>query len=195
MVTPAVDSDDTRSTMSSDVSSTRELLQRFKSAVKEAHGLLQGEEYQRAMALYFDASQSADEMCERFFTLLMRTAPSDAHRVLLVELLSWRLRYLTAQHQYHLAVAKTLTGLPREEWIARVETIVILSQSLVAKLLPALELVGSSSLGHRIRSLLADWTESVRDLVTNLRNWGLASAQAARVLEWAIDNRLVGDRT
>ena len=168
--------------------STRALLERFKESIDRASESLSNEEYQQAMALYFDASQSADEMTERFFTLLMKTAPSNAHRTLLVELLSWRIRYFTAQHDYHLAVAQTLTGLPREEWIARSETILILSQSLVDKLLPILEEVEDPTIQHRVRDLLDDWVSGVRKLVQNLTNWGMASSQAARVLEWAIDN-------
>ena len=170
--------------------STRDLLDRFKNAIAEANELLTEEQFQQAMALFFDASQSADEMTERFFALLMKTAPSNAHRTLLVELLSWRIRYFTAQHDYHLAVAQTLTGLPREEWIARSETILILSQSLVDKLLPILEEVDDPSIQHRVRDLLNDWVSGVRKLVENLTNWGMASSQAARVLEWAIDNGL-----
>ncbi len=170
--------------------STRDLLDRFKSAISEANELLVDEKFQQAMALYFDASQSADEMCERFFTLLMKTAPSNAHRTLLVEVLSWRIRYFTAQYDYHLSVAQTLTGLPREEWIARSETILILSQTLVDKLLPTLTNVDDPAIQHRVRDLLADWVNGVRKLVENLTNWGMASSQAARVLEWAIDNGL-----
>ncbi|TFF92317.1 hypothetical protein EU545_01265, partial [Candidatus Thorarchaeota archaeon] len=115
---------------SSELKSTRAILGRFKKATEEASELLRNQEYQQAMALYYDASRSADEMCERFLTLLMKTAPSNAHRILLIEILSWRLRYYTTQYDYHLAVAQTLNGLPREEWIARLETILVLSQSL-----------------------------------------------------------------
>ncbi|MGY5874471.1 MAG: hypothetical protein RTU30_01885 [Candidatus Thorarchaeota archaeon] len=184
-----IGSDDKRSA-DDEGSSTRDLLDRFKNAIAEAQELLANEEYQQAMALYYDASQSADEMCERFFTLLMKTAPSNAHRTLLIEVLSWRIRYLTAQHDYHLAVAQTLTGLPREEWIARLEAILILSQSLIDKLLPVLEESDDPNIQKRVRDLLRDWVIGVRKLVSNLNSWGMASSQASRVLEWALDNGL-----
>lgn len=167
---------------------TRTLLKRFKDAVKEADELLESEQFQQAMALYYEASQSADEMCERFLTLLMKTAPSNDYRTLLIEILSWRLRYLTAQYDYHLAVAQTLTGLPREEWIARLETLLVLSQTWVDKLLPVLRQVEDSGLDKRIQELLTDWVSGIRSLVAKLKSWGMASAQASRVLEWAMDN-------
>jgi hypothetical protein len=168
--------------------STRALLQRFKEAVGRANECLSGEDYQQAMALYFDASRSADEMTQRFISLLIKTAPSVAHRTLLVEILSWRLRYFTAQYDYHLAVAQTLSGLPREEWIARLETILVLSQSLVDKILPIYRDVDDKGLKSRIHTLLEDWITGIRNLVLNLQSWGMASAQASRVLEWAMDN-------
>ncbi len=173
---------------SSELKSTRAILDRFKKATKEAAELLRDQEYQQAMALYYDASQSADEMCERFLKLLMKTAPSNAHRVLLVEILSWRLRYYTTQYDYHLAVVQTLSGLPRDEWIARLETILVLSQSLVAKLLPLLENVTDPGITGRIRQVLSDWASGIHNLVSNLRVWGISSAQAAQVMEWAFDN-------
>ncbi len=167
---------------------TRTLLKRFNDAVTEADEHLENDEFQQAMALYYEASQSADEMCERFLTLLMKTAPSPDYRTLLMEILSWRLRYLTAQYDYHLAVAQTLTGLPREEWIARLETLLVLSQTWVAKLLPILHEMTDAGLVKRIRELLVDWVSGTRSLVAKLKTWGMASAQASRVLEWAIDN-------
>ncbi|MDH4212883.1 MAG: hypothetical protein OEV85_03085 [Candidatus Thorarchaeota archaeon] len=167
---------------------TRALLERFKKAVGRADECLSGEEYQQAMALYYDASQSADEMTQRFLTLLMKTAPSTAHKTIFVEFLSWRLRYYTAQYDYHLAVAQTLTGLPREEWIARLETILVLSQSLVDKILPIYKETDDSAIHLRIKELLEDWITGIRNLVINLKSWGMASAQASRVLEWAMDN-------
>ncbi len=167
---------------------TRALLERFKSAVGRADECLTGEQYQQAMALYFDASQSADEMTQRFLTLLMKTAPTTAHKTVFVEFLSWRLRYYTAQYDYHLAVAQTLTGLPREEWIARLETILVLSQSLVDKILPICNETEDSGIHLRIKDLLDDWITGIRNLVLNLKSWGMASAQASRVLEWAMDN-------
>jgi hypothetical protein len=169
---------------------TRELLKRFKKAVMGADTSLMNEEYQQAMALYYDASQSADEMCQRFLNLLIKTAPNSAHRTLLVELLSWRLRYCTAQYDYHLAVAQTLTGLPREEWIARLETILVLSQSLVGKLLPVMKEVDDLNIKRRIKELLDDWVAGIRRLISNLRSWNISTAQAQIVLEWAIDNGL-----
>lgn len=168
--------------------STRALLERFKDSVGRANECLSNEEYQQAMALYFDASQSADEMTQRFLSLLIKTAPSTAHKTLLVEVLSWRLRYFTAQYDYHLAVAQTLTGLPREEWIARLETILVLSQSLVDLILPVYNQDDDPIIKVRIKELLDDWITGIRNLILNLRSWGMASAQAARVLEWAIDN-------
>ncbi|NWF96796.1 MAG: hypothetical protein HXY34_11700 [Candidatus Thorarchaeota archaeon] len=169
---------------------TREIISRFRRANSEADECLQSEEYQQAMALYYDASQSADEMCERFLTLLIRTAPSTAHRTLIVEVLAWRLRYYMTQYDYHLAVAQTLSGLPRDEWIARLETILVLSQTLVTKLLPVLREVDDVAIKMRIQEALRDWVSGIRRLVTNLRSWGLASAQASGVLEWALDNNL-----
>ena len=168
--------------------STRALLERFKESVGQANECLSSEEYQQAMALYFDASQSADEMTQRFLSLLIKTAPSTAHKTLLVEVLSWRLRYFTAQYDYHLAVAQTLTGLPREEWIARLETILVLSQSLVDMILPIYNEDDDPIIKIRIKDLLEDWITGIRNLILNLRSWGMASAQAARVLEWAMDN-------
>ncbi len=168
--------------------STRALLERFKDSVGRANECLSNEEYQQAMALYFDASQSADEMTQRFLSLLIKTAPSTAHKTLLVEVLSWRLRYFTAQYDYHLAVAQTLTGLPREEWIARLETILVLSQSLVDLILPVYNQDDDPIIKVRIKELLDDWITGIRNLILNLRSWGMASAQAARVLEWAMDN-------
>jgi len=159
--------------------------------MQEADRLLQEEEYQRAMAMYFDASQSADEMFGRFVNLMMKTVPSDAYRILLVEILGWRLRYYTTQYDYHLAVAQTLSGLPREEWLARLETILVLSQSLVEKMIPLLDEVHDDIIRQRIHSLLISWVSGVRDLVDKLKNWGMSSAQAARVLEWALDNGLL----
>jgi len=167
---------------------TRALLERFKNAVGRADECLSGEEYQQAMALYYDASQSADEMTQRFLSLLMKTAPSTAHKTIFVEFLSWRLRYYTAQYDYHLAVAQTLTGLPREEWIARLETILVLSQSLVDKILPIYKESDDTAIQLRIKELLEDWITGIRNLVINLKSWGMASAQASRVLEWAMDN-------
>lgn len=169
-------------------SSTRALLERFKESVDRASESLSNEEYQQAMALYFDASLSAAEMTQRFLSLLIKTAPSTAHKTLLVEVLSWRLRYFTAQYDYHLAVAQTLTGLPREEWIARLETILVLSQSLVGMILPVYNEDDDPIIKVRIKELLADWITGIRNLILNLRSWGMASAQAARVLEWAMDN-------
>jgi hypothetical protein len=171
-----------------DSNSTRALLERFKNAVGRADESLSSEDYQQAMALYFDASQSADEMTQRFLTLLMKTAPSTAHKTVFVEFLSWRLRYYTAQYDYHLAVAQTLSGLPREEWIARLETILVLSQSLVDKILPIFKETDDTAIRLRINELLDDWITGIRNLVLNLKNWGMASAQASRVLEWAMDN-------
>ena len=69
--------------------STKALLDRFKEAVDRANECLTNEEFQQAMALYFDASQSADEMTQRFLSLLIKTAPSTAHKTLLIEVLSW----------------------------------------------------------------------------------------------------------
>ncbi|MFW9806172.1 MAG: hypothetical protein ACFFFK_05535 [Candidatus Thorarchaeota archaeon] len=172
----------------SDSASTKALLDRFKQAVGRADECLINEEYQQAMALYFDASQSADEMTQRFISLLIKTAPSTAHKTLIVEVLSWRLRYFTAQYDYHLAVAQTLTGLPREEWIARLETILVLSQSLVDMILPVYNQDDDPLIKERIKELLDDWITGIRNLILNLRSWGMASAQAARVLEWAMDN-------
>lgn len=168
--------------------STRALLERFKESVGQANECLFNEEYQQAMALYFDASQSADEMTQRFLSLLIKTAPSTAHKTLLVEVLSWRLRYFTAQYDYHLAVAQTLSGLPREEWIARLETILVLSQSLVDLILPVYHEDDDPIIKVRIKDLLDDWITGIRNLILNLRSWNMASAQAARVLEWAMDN-------
>ena len=168
--------------------STRALLTRFKDAVGRANEHLSNEEYQKAMALYYDASQSADEMTQRFLSLLIKTAPSTAHKTVFIEFLSWRLRYYTAQYDYHLAVAQTLSGLPREEWIARLETILVLSQSLVDKILPVYRDAEDISIQQRVKELLDDWIAGIRNLVLNLRSWGMASAQASRVLEWAMDN-------
>lgn len=173
-----------------ETASTRAVLERFQRSIQDADSSLNDGEYQQAMALYYDASQSADEMFERFLGLLLKTSPSTAHKTLLVEVLSWRLRYYTAQYDYHLAVAQTLTGLPREEWIARLETILVLSQSLAAKLVPILDDKTDIGIALRIKDLLRDWISGIRDLVTNLRTWGMASAQASRVLEWALDNEL-----
>ncbi len=171
-----------------DSKSTRALLTRFKSAVGRANEYLSSEEYQKAMALYYEASQSADEMTQRFLNLMIKTAPSTAHKTVFVEFLSWRLRYYTAQYDYHLAVAQTLSGLPREEWIARLETILVLSQSLVDKILPVYKESEDHAINLRIKDLLEDWITGIRNLVLNLKSWGMASAQASRVLEWAMDN-------
>jgi len=149
------------------------------------------DDYQQAMALFFEASQSADEMHERFLSLMMKTAPTAAHRSLVLEVLGWRLRYFTAQYDYHLAVAQTLQGLPREEWVARLETILVLSQSLVGSLLPILKEVKEPNIRRRIEELLSDWVIGVERLVSYLQTWNMASAQASRVLEWAYDNGLV----
>lgn len=169
---------------------TRKLLDRFKDAVSEADECLEREQHQQAMALYYEASQSADEMCERFLTLLVRTSPNNDYRTLLIEVISWRLRYITAQYDYHLAVAQTLSGLPRQEWIARLETLLVLSQTWVDKLLPFLKEVNEPGLRGRIEDVLSDWVSGIRNLVAKLRSWGMASAQASRVLEWAMDNGL-----
>jgi hypothetical protein len=174
------------------VGSTRNLIERFRASHEEACQHLSNAEYQQAMALFFDASQTADEMTERFLTLLIKTSPSTAHRALLVEALSWRLRYYAAQYDYHLSVAQTLSGLPREEWIARLETVLVLSQSLVDKLLPFSREIDDENIKNRISTLLVDWVSGIRDLVSNLNTWGMASSQAARVLEWALDNDLEG---
>ncbi|TXT57647.1 MAG: hypothetical protein BAJATHORv1_10350 [Candidatus Thorarchaeota archaeon] len=171
-------------------SATRRLIDQFKRASEEAEDRLRLQEYQQAMALFFEASQAADEMCERFITLLIRTAPSPSHRILLVEVLSWRLRYYTSQYDYHLSVAQTLRGLPREEWIARLETILVLSQSLVTKLIPILKQADDAGLRKRIQKVLDDWVSGIRNLVEKLKTWGMASSQASRVLEWALDNDL-----
>lgn len=169
---------------------TKMLLERFSKAVSDAEDSLNNEQHQKAMALYYDASQSADEMCQRFLTLLIKTSPSEAYKTILLEVLSWRLRYFTTQYDYHLAVAQTLTGLPRQEWIARLETILVLSQTLVDKLLPHLRNAEDPALCGRIRPLLHDWIAGIRNLVAKLRTWNMASAQASRVLEWAIDQGL-----
>ena len=44
------------------------------------------------------------------------------------------------------------------------------------------------SIKKRVQDLLDDWIAGIRNLILNLRSWGMASAQAARVLEWAMDN-------
>jgi hypothetical protein len=170
--------------------STRKLLDRFKSAVSEADELLAKDQHQQAMALYYEASQSADEMSERFLTLLVRTSPNNDFRTLLIEVISWRLRYITAQYDYHLAVAQTLGGLPRQEWIARLETLLVLAQTWVDKLLPFQKEVNEPGLRGRIDDVLSDWVAGIRSLIDKLMNWGMASAQASRVLEWAMDNGL-----
>ncbi len=121
---------------------------------------------------------------------MMKTAPTAAHRSLVLEVLGWRLRYFTAQYDYHLAVAQTLQGLPREEWVARLETILVLSQSLVGSLLPILKEVKEPNIRRRIEELLSDWVIGVERLVSYLKTWNMASAQASRVLEWAYDNGL-----
>lgn len=169
---------------------TRKVLEQFREASKQAEACLANEEYQQAMALFFEASQSADEMHERFLSLMMKTAPTAAHRSLVLEVLGWRLRYFTAQYDYHLAVAQTLQGLPREEWVARLETILVLSQSLVGSLLPILKEVKEPNIRRRIEELLSDWVVGVERLVSYLKTWSMASAQASRVLEWAYDNGL-----
>ena len=169
---------------------TRKVLEQFREASKQAEACLANEEYQQAMALFFEASQSADEMHERFLSLMMKTAPTAAHRSLVLEVLGWRLRYFTAQYDYHLAVAQTLQGLPREEWVARLETILVLSQSLVGSLLPILKEVKEPNIRLRIEELLSDWVIGVERLVSYLKTWSMASAQASRVLEWAYDNGL-----
>ncbi len=169
---------------------TRRVLEQFREASKQAEACLANEEYQQAMALFFEASQSADEMHERFLSLMMKTAPTAAHRSLVLEVLGWRLRYFTAQYDYHLAVAQTLQGLPREEWVARLETILVLSQSLVGSLLPILKEVKEPNIRRRIEELLSDWVIGVERLVSYLKIWSMASAQASRVLEWAYDNGL-----
>ena len=174
----------------SDSSPTRALLDRFRNAARDAEISLDHEEYQQAMAYYFDASQAADEMTERFLTLLMKTAPSNSHRTMVIEFLSWRLRYFTAQYDYHLSVAQTLSGLPREEWIARLETILVLSKSLVDKFLPILKESYETNIQRRITALLNDWVIGIRNLVSKLQEWGMASAQAAQILEWALDNEI-----
>lgn len=174
----------------SEGTSTRSILERFQRSTKEADASLSNGEYQQAMAHYYDASQSADEMCERFLALLIKTSPTTGHKTLLVEVLSWRLRYYTAQYDYHLAVAQTLAGLPREEWLARLETILVLSQSLVTKLTPILQGTDNIGIRSRIQDVLGDWVSGIRNLVSNLRTWGMSSAQASRVLEWALDNDL-----
>jgi len=171
-------------------SPTRELLERFKTAAREAEISLANEEFQQAMAYYYEASQSADEMTERFLTLLMKTAPSNAHRTMIIEIMSWRLRYFTAQYDYHLSVAQTLSGLPREEWIARLETILVFSKSLVDKFIPILKDTDDFNIERRIHDLLNDWVKGIRQLVSKLQSWGMASAQAAQILEWALDNNL-----
>ncbi|NOR39477.1 MAG: hypothetical protein GQ580_07815 [Candidatus Thorarchaeota archaeon] len=169
---------------------TRRVLEQFREASKQAEACLANEEYQQAMALFFEASQSADEMHVRFLSLMMKTAPTAAHRSLVLEVLGWRLRYFTAQYDYHLAVAQTLQGLPREEWVARLETILVLSQSLVGSLLPILKEVKEPNIRRRIEELLSDWVIGVERLVSYLKTWSMASAQASRVLEWAYDNGL-----
>ena len=169
---------------------TRRVLEQFREASKQAEACLANEEYQQAMALFFEASQSANEMHERFLSLMMKTAPTAAHRSLVLEVLGWRLRYFTAQYDYHLAVAQTLQGLPREEWVARLETILVLSQSLVSSLLPILKEVKEPNIRRRIEELLSDWVVGVERLVSYLKTWNMASAQASRVLEWAYDNGL-----
>jgi hypothetical protein len=83
-----------------------------------------------------------------------------------------------------------LTGLPREEWIARLETILVLSQSLVGKLLPVMKEVDDLNIKRRIKELLDDWVAGIRRLISNLRSWNISTAQAQIVLEWAIDNGL-----
>ena len=176
--------------LDSDNSPTRAIIERFRNAARDAEESLVNEEYQKAMAQFYDASVSADEMTERFLLLLMKTASSDAQRTLLVEMLSWRLRYLTAQYDYHLAVAQTLSGLPREEWIARLETILVLSQTLVGKLIPILRETDDVNVERRIHDLVNDWVTGVKNLVFKLQSWGMASAQASQVLEWAYDNNL-----
>jgi len=172
------------------LNSTRAILKRFKNAARDAEENLVNENYQQAMAQFYEASLSADEMTERFLVLLMKTAPSDAHRTLIIEFLSWRLRYFAAQYDYHLSVAQTLSGLPREEWIARLETILVLSQSLVTKVLPILAETEDTNIEFRIRELLDDWVQGIQELVAKLQSWGMASAQAAQVLEWAYDNKI-----
>lgn len=169
---------------------TRRVLERFRKASKQAEACLASEDYQQAMALFFEASQSADEMHERFLSLMMKTAPTAAHRSLVLEVLGWRLRYFTAQYDYHLAVAQTLQGLPREEWVARLETILVLAQSLVGSLLPILKEVKEPNIRRRIEELLSDWVTGVERLVSYLKTWNMASAQASLVLEWAYDNGL-----
>ena len=169
---------------------TRRVLEQFREASKQAEACLANEEYPQAMALFFEASQSADEMHERFLSLMMKTAPTAAHRSLVLEVLGWRLRYFTAQYDYHLAVAQTLQGLPREEWVARLETILVLSQSLVGSLLPILKEVKEPNIRRRIEELLSDWVIGVERLVSYLKIWSMASSQASRVLEWAYDNGL-----
>lgn len=169
---------------------TRRVLERFRKASKQAEACLASEDYQQAMALFFEASQSADEMHKRFLSLMMKTAPTAAHRSLVLEVLGWRLRYFTAQYDYHLAVAQTLQGLPREEWVARLETILVLAQSLVGSLLPILKEVKEPNIRRRIEELLSDWVTGVERLVSYLKTWNMASAQASLVLEWAYDNGL-----
>ncbi|MEM4735285.1 MAG: hypothetical protein QXS20_06145 [Candidatus Thorarchaeota archaeon] len=170
------------------------MIERFQRSSSMAEQHLDTEDYQQAIALYYDASQSADEICERFFRLLIRTAPDPAYRTLFVETLCWRLRYYMSQYEYHLAVARTLTGLPRDEWLARIETILILSQSLVAKLLSVLDSVDDRTLHSRVVSALHSWVAGIRKLVSDLKRWGMSSAQASQVLEWALDNGMGRER-
>ena len=171
-------------------SPTRDLLERFKTAAREAELSLANEEFQQAMAYYYEASQSADEMTERFLTLLMKTAPSNAHRTMIIEISTRLIRPAVAAHPYPLSVAQTLSGLPREEWIARLETILIFSKSIVYKFMPILKDTEDFNIERRIHDLLNDWVKGIRALVSKLQSWGMASAQAAQILEWALDNNL-----
>jgi len=55
-------------------------------------------------------------------------------------------------------------------------------------ILPIYKQDSDPAIRQRIKDLLDDWITGIRNLILNLRSWGMASAQAARVLEWAMDN-------
>ena len=61
----------------------------------------------------------------------------------------------------------------------------MLSQSLVSSLLPILKEVKEPNIRRRIEELLSDWVVGVERLVSYLKTWSMASAQASRVLECA----------
>jgi len=164
-----------------------ELVSQFRKQIKEGEAYFDEGKFKNSLAKYFLASESADSTYRTVANLLIENAPSEAYRGLFLEMISWQLRYYNAQFYYHFSVAMTTVDEQRNEWIARLITVVKMSKVIVNMLLNIPMDRVSEKMKIRIDKLLKDWGEGLVELVERLRLWNVPYQEVAHIIEWARD--------